>query len=63
VHQHCIDGEPVQPGTEGRVSAKRFEFAMHLKKGLLGEIFSQREIVHNSNADCENSLLVLSVKL
>ena len=50
LHQHDIDGQPVQPGGKGRVAPERRNLPVQLKKCLLGQIFSLRNVAHHAQA-------------
>jgi hypothetical protein len=50
LHQHHIDGQPVQPGGKRRVAAEGGNLAVQLKKSLLGQVFSFGNVAHHAQA-------------
>ena len=63
VHQHLIDGQPVQPGSKSRLATKASNFSKELNEDLLCEIFSLRDIPGHSQAERINATIMALVKL
>ena len=47
-HQHDIDGHPVQPSGESRVTAKSRDLSVQLEEGFLRQVLCQPEITHHA---------------
>src|SRR4051812_11166293 len=61
VHQYLIDGETVQPGREGPLTAKRSDFSPQIHKDVLPEVLGFGRVGHHAQAECIDSLIVPTV--
>src|ERR1051325_5254458 len=63
MHEHLIDGEPVQPGSKGRFTPKTADFSKELNEDLLCEIFSLRDVAGHSQTERVDAAIMALVKL
>jgi len=63
MHENRIDGQAMQPSAEDGVASKRCKLAVYLQKGVLRQVFSEREIAHHAQTDREDVLFILCVQL
>ena len=63
VHQDLIDGQPVQPSRECRLTAKAANLSKELNENLLREVFGLRDISRHPQAQGVNSPVVALIKL
>src|ERR1700733_1636257 len=63
VHEHEVDGEAMEPGGEGRLAAEAADLAEEMEEGLLGHVFSLRDIPQHAEAEGVNTTLVESIQL
>src|SRR3990172_4828068 len=63
VHEHLIDRQPVQPGCEGRLTAKATDLAKELNKNFLREILGIANVSRHPQAQRIHAAVVTQIKL
>src|SRR6266542_5574928 len=63
VHQDLVDGQPVQPGSKGRLTTKASNFSKELNEDFLCEVFSLRDVAGHSQTQRINPAIMPLVKL
>src|ERR1700731_3403545 len=63
VHEHEVDCEAMEPSREGRLAAEAADLAEEVEEGLLGHVFSLRDITQHAEAEGVNTTLVEGIKL
>ena len=63
MHEHLIDGEPVQPGSKSGFTPETTDFSKELDEDLLCEIFGLRDIAGHSQAERVDAAIMTLVKL
>ena len=63
VHEDKVDGEAVEPGGEGGLSAEAADLAEEMEEGLLGHVFGFGDVAEHAEAEGVNAALVEGVEL
>ena len=63
VHQDLVHSQPVQPGSESRLTTKASYFAKELNEDFLSEVFSLRDIAGHPQTERINPAVMPLVKL
>ncbi len=63
VHENEVDGEAVQPGGEGGLSAEAADLAEEMEKGFLGHVFGFGDVAEHAQAEGVDAAFVEGVEL
>src|SRR5215216_2840193 len=63
MHEHLIDGKPVQPGSKSGFAPKTTDFSKELNEDLLCEIFSLRDVAGHSQTERVYAAIMTLIKL
>lgn len=63
VHQHLINGQPMQPGREGRFAAEATHFAKELDENFLRQILGFNHVPRHAQTERVNAAIVPLIEL
>ena len=63
VHEDEVDGEAMEPGGEGRLTAEAADLAEEMEEGLLGHVFGLGDVAEHAEAEGVDAAFVEGVEL